>query len=129
MVYGFDFFAGLTCCFFGVAGLRMRSTFHVRITCGCLPLSIFTFGRYVVSFGAGISVNSVKVTSATAAVVNITVNPTAIIGSRAVTGQNSMGSYGELCGDTVSGKPKASLGWIRRIINLRFVVIYVDWDT
>ena len=45
---GLDFFTGLTCCFFGVVGLRMRSTFHVLTTFGCLGLSIFlrqiTFG-------------------------------------------------------------------------------------
>jgi hypothetical protein len=41
--YGLDFFTGLTCCFFGADGLRMRSTFHVLTTFACFGLSIFDF--------------------------------------------------------------------------------------
>jgi hypothetical protein len=41
--YGLDFLDGFTgSAFFGGDGLRMRSTFHVRITCGWRGLSIDT---------------------------------------------------------------------------------------
>src|SRR5262249_30594371 len=45
----------------------------------------FTQGVTTASFGGGITINSVTVSSSTNAVVNITVNPTAIVGARAVT--------------------------------------------
>ena len=41
--YGLDFLDGFTGgAFFGGEGLRMRSTFQVRITCGWRGLSIYT---------------------------------------------------------------------------------------
>jgi hypothetical protein len=45
----------------------------------------FQVGTTVASFGSGITVNSVTVTDATHAAVNITVSQTAAVGSRAVT--------------------------------------------
>jgi len=45
----------------------------------------FVNGATVVSFGAGISVNSVTVSSPTAATANVTIGPTAFTGSRTVT--------------------------------------------